>query len=370
MSLSVGIVGLPNVGKSTLFNALTRTQQAAAANYPFCTIEPNQAIVPVPDRRLAPLAELVNPQKIVHATVDFVDIAGLVRGASRGDGLGNQFLGRIREVNAIVHVVRCFEDEDVVHVEGNIDPLRDIQIIETELLLADLQTLGKVLDRQARQARADKSLRAEVAALEQLKAHIDAGKPARLFPRAEGDAIIPALAGLHLLSDKPVIYCANLGEAELVQGGGMESPHLAALRDYTRREGGAVIAIAAQLEAELGALPADERGEMLAAYGLTESGLDQTIRLAYETLGLISFFTAGPLEVRAWTIQKGTHAPQAAGVIHGDFERGFIRAEVIGYDDYLKHGSEQACRAAGALHVEGREYVMRDGDVVHFLFNV
>ena len=368
MPLAVGIVGLPNVGKSTLFNALTRTQQAAAANYPFCTIEPNQATVPVPDARLGALAELVHPGRVVAATVDFVDIAGLVRGASKGDGLGNQFLGRIREVNAIIHVIRCFENDDVVHVEGGVDPVRDIQIIETELLLADLQTLEKRIDRIGRQARADKALRAELTAMEDLKRHLDAGRPARLYPRQEGDAILPALADLHLLTDKPMIYGANLNESDLATPD--ENRHLAALREHARPEGIAVITIAAQLEAELCSLPEAERAEMLAAYGLAESGLDQTIRLAYETLGLISFFTAGPMEVRAWTIRAGTRAPQAAGVIHGDFERGFIRAEVIGYGDFIRHGSEAACRAAAALRVEGKEYVVRDGDVMHFLFNV
>ena len=368
MPLAVGIVGLPNVGKSTLFNALTRTQQAAAANYPFCTIEPNQATVPVPDARLGALAELVHPGRVVAATVDFVDIAGLVRGASKGDGLGNQFLGRIREVNAIIHVVRCFENDDVVHVEGGVDPVRDIQIIETELLLADLQTLEKRIDRVGRQARADKALRTEVAAMEALKEHLDAGKPARQYPRPEGDPVLAVLADLHLLTDKPVIYCANLGDGDLAPRDACAP--LAAVREHARADGTAVIMIAAQLEAELSAMAEAERTEMLAAYGLAESGLDQTIRMAYGTLGLISFFTAGPMEVRAWTIRAGTRAPQAAGVIHGDFERGFIRAEVIGYDDYIRHGSEAACRAAAALRVEGKEYVVQDGDVVHFLFNV
>ena len=368
MPLAVGIVGLPNVGKSTLFNALTRTQQAAAANYPFCTIEPNQATVPVPDARLAALAERVHPGRVVAATVDFVDIAGLVRGASKGDGLGNQFLGRIREVNAIIHVVRCFTNDDVVHVEGSVDPVRDIQIIETELLLADLQTLEKRIDRIGRQARADKALRAEVAAMEALKLHLDAGKPARQFPRPEGDAIVGVLDDLQLLTDKPVIYCANLSDSDLAQRDACEP--LVALRAHALIDGTEVITIAAQLESELCTVEEAERAEMLTAYGLTESGLDQTIRLAYQTLGLISYFTAGPIEVRAWTIRQGCRAPQAAGVIHGDFERGFIRAEVISYDAYIRYGTEAACRAAAALRVEGKEYVVQDGDVVHFLFNV
>ena len=367
MPLAVGIVGLPNVGKSTLFNALTRTQQAAAANYPFCTIEPNQATVPVPDPRLDALARLVKPGRLVAATVDFVDIAGLVRGASKGDGLGNQFLGRIREVQAIIHVVRCFENDDVVHVEGGVDPVRDIQIIETELLLADLQTLEKRIDRIGRQARADKALRAEVTAMEALKAHLDAGQPARRYPRPEGDPILAVLADLQLLTDKPVIYCANLGESDLANRDACAP--LTDVLGHARAEGAEVIMLAAQLEAELCGLGEGERADMLAAYGLDESGLDQTIRRAYHTLGLISFFTAGPMEVRAWTIRAGPRAPQAAGVIHGDFERGFIRAEVIGYDAFIQHGSEAACRAAGALRTEGKEYVMRDGDVVHVLFN-
>lgn len=368
MSLAVGIVGLPNVGKSTLFNALTRAQNAAAANYPFCTIEPNQATVPVPDARLKPLTDLVHPSRTVAATVDFTDIAGLVRGASKGEGLGNQFLGNIREVDAILHVVRCFDDDDVVHVEGEVDPVRDIGIIDTELLLADMQSLEKRMERIGRQARSDKTLRAEMTAMEALHAHFDEGKPARSFPRAEADPILAVLKDCRFLTDKPQIFCANISEDTL---GDIDSnPHVKALREYAAAEGSAVEVIAARMESELAGMTDAERSEMLESYGLKESGLDCTVRTAYRTLGLISYFTAGPMEVKAWTVRSGSKAPQAAGVIHSDFERGFIRAEVMGWEDLLKYGSEHACREAGVLRVEGKEYVVRDGDVMHFLFNV
>ena len=362
-----GLVGLPNAGKSSLYNALTGGG-ALAAPYPFATKDPNIGVAKVPDDRLDRLAEMSKSRNVVHAAVQVVDIGGLVEGASKGEGLGNKFLSHVREVDAIIHVVRCFENDDVVHVEGGVDPVRDIQIIETELLLADLQSLEKRIDRIGRQARADKALRAEVAAMEALREHLNAGRPARLFPRSAGDPILTVFSELHLLTDKPVIYCANLGDGDLAQRD--DCPALATLREYAKADGTAVVTIDAQLEAELGAMDEAERADMLAAYGLAESGLDQTIRIAYSTLGLISFFTSGPVEVRAWTVREGTLAPQAAGVIHGDFERGFIRAEVISYDDYIRHGSEAACRAAAALRVEGKEYVVRDGDVMHFLFNV
>ena len=365
MALGVGIVGLPNVGKSTLFNALTRTQQAAAENYPFCTIEPNKATVPVPDGRLGKIAAICKPAQIIHATVDFFDIAGLVRGASKGEGLGNQFLANIREVDAILHVVRCFADENVVHVEGAVDPLRDIGIVETELILADLQSLDKRLDRIGRQARTDASLRKEVEAMEALKRHLDAGQPAARFPRAEGDAILSALAELQLLTDKRVLYCANVAEGDLAT----ETPAVAAVRAHAAKTGAEVVVIAARMEAELAGLSDAERSEFLASYGLQESGLDQTIRHAYRALDRLSFFTHNDKEARAWTIRHGWKAPRAAGVIHTDFERGFIRAEVVHYEDYVRFGGEAACRHAGVLHVEGKEYVVQDGDVIHFLFN-
>ena len=366
MALGVGIVGLPNVGKSTLFNALTRAQNAEAANYPFCTIEPNKATVPVADARLDALAKIVNPAQIVKATVDFIDIAGLVRGASKGEGLGNKFLANIRETNAIIQVVRCFTDDDVVHVEGGIDPVRDIEIIETELVLADMQSLEKRIERVGRQARADKELRKEVEAMEALMKHLDAGHPVRTYPRGEADPIGNTLAELQMITDKPVIYCANVGENDLTG----EDAQVARVREYASKKGSDMVVISAKMEAELAGLSDAERDDFLASYGLKESGLDQTIRMAYHTLGLASYFTAGPKEARAWTFHRGWAAPKCAGVIHTDFERGFIRAEVISYDDYVRLGGEAGAKAAGVMRVEGKEYLVQDGDVMHFLFNV
>ncbi len=366
MPLSVGIVGLPNVGKSTLFNALTRAQHAAVANYPFCTIEPNKATVPVPDGRLEEVAAVCKPAQIIHATVDFYDIAGLVRGASKGEGLGNKFLANIREASALLHVVRCFEDGDVVHVEGSTDPLRDIGIIETELLLADLQALEKRIERVGKQARADKELRREVDAMELLRQHLDAGQSASTFPRAEADPILPALADLQLLTDKRMIFCANVGEKDITTG----NAQVEQVRAHAAKTGADVVTISARMEADMAGLSEGERAEFLSSYGLQESGLDQTVRMAYHTLGLVSFFTGGPQEARAWTFRRGWRAPRAAGVIHTDFEKGFIRAEVIAFNDYIRLGGEAACRAAGVLRVEGKEYVVQDGDVMHFLFNV
>lgn len=366
MSLGVGIVGLPNVGKSTLFNALTRTQHAEAANYPFCTIEPNKATVPVPDDRLEQVAAVCKPAQIIHATVDFIDIAGLVRGASKGEGLGNKFLANIREVDAILHVVRCFEDEDVVHVEGAVDPLRDVGIVETELVLADLQSLEKRMERVGRLARADKDLRREMDAMEALRLHLDAGRPASAFPRPEGDPIRAVLADQQFLTDKRMIYCANVGEADVASG----NAQVEQVRAHAAKVGAEVVVISARMEAELVGMSESERLEFLASYGLRESGLAQTIRMAYHTLGLCSYFTGGPKEARAWTIRRGCLAPQAAGVIHTDFERGFIRAEVISFADYIRLGGEGPCRSAGLMRVEGKEYRVQDGDVVHFLFSV
>jgi GTP-binding protein YchF len=366
MALGVGIVGLPNVGKSTLFNALTRAQNAEAANYPFCTIEPNKATVPVTDARLNALAKIAKPEKIVKATVDFIDIAGLVRGASKGEGLGNKFLANIRETSAIIQVVRCFDDDDVVHVEGGIDPIRDIEIIETELVLADMQSLEKRIDRITRQSRADKELRKEVEAMELLMKHLDAGQPVRTYPRGEVDPIENTLTELQLLTDKPVIYCANTGEGDL----GTDSAQVVRVREYAAQKGCDVVVISAKMEAEMAGLSDAERDDFLASYGLKECGLDQTVRMAYHTLGLASYFTAGPLEVRAWTFHRGWTAPKCAGVIHTDFERGFIRAEVIAYADYVRLNGEAGAKAAGVMRVEGKEYLFQDGDVVHFLFNV
>jgi GTP-binding protein YchF len=366
MALGVGIVGLPNVGKSTLFNALTRAQNAEAANYPFCTIEPNKATVPVADARLDALAKIVNPAQIIKATVDFIDIAGLVRGASKGEGLGNQFLSNIRETNAIIHVVRCFADDDVVHVEGGIDPVRDIEIIETELVLADIQALEKRLERIGRQARADKELRKEVEAMEALMKHLNEGHPARTYVRGEADPIENTLTELQFLTDKPVIYCANIGEGDI----SAESEQVARVKAYAATKGCDTVVISAKMEAEMAGLSDAERNEFLSSYGLTESGLDQTVRMAYHTLGLASYFTAGPKEVRAWTFHRGWGAPKCAGVIHSDFERGFIRAEVIAYADYIRLNGEAGAKAAGVMRVEGKDYIVQDGDVMHFLFNV
>ena len=365
MSLSIGIVGLPNVGKSTLFNALTRAQNAQAANYPFCTIEPNKAIVPVPDERLEHLARLVKPAKVVPATVDFTDIAGLVKGASLGEGLGNKFLANIRETQAILHVVRCFADDDVVHVHGAIDPLHDIAVIETELILADAQALENRMDRLRKQAKAGKEHQARLEAAERLLAHLMDGHPASSL--AEPDpAMAELLTDMRPITAKPVIYCANVAEDSLTQ----DSPQAKAVRDYAEARQARMVKVSAKMEEELGGLTDEEQREFLASYGVKDSGLTQVIRTGYEVLGLLSYFTAGPKEVKAWTIEQGWKAPKAASVIHTDFERGFIRAEVIAYQDYVSHGSEAACRSVGLLRQEGKDYVVRDGDVVHFLFNV
>ncbi|MFQ5479340.1 MAG: redox-regulated ATPase YchF [Candidatus Binatia bacterium] len=366
MALSIGIVGLPNVGKSTLFNALTRSQIAEAANYAFCTIEPNSAVVPVPDPRVEELAEMVRPEKTIHATVVFTDIAGLVEGASRGEGLGNQFLAHIRESNAIVHVVRCFEDEEVSHVHGTVNPVRDISVIETELLLADIQTVEKRIDKLQRQVTNDKSVRPLLDLASALQSHLSSGDPASTFEAGRDQPSTRFCDELFLLTAKPVIYCANVGEGAL-QG---EDPPVSVVRDYARERGAIAVTISARIEDEISGLEDEERSDFLRSYGVTDSGLDQVIRGGYAALDLISFLTAGPKEVRAWTVPRGTSAPAAAGAIHSDFERGFIRAEVIAYEDFVRHGSETACRAAGVARVEGRDYVIEDGDVVHFRFNV
>ena len=368
MALSIGIVGLPNVGKSTLFNALTKAQNAEAANYPFCTIEPNKATVPVPDARLDALATVVKPQRILHATVDFIDIAGLVRGASKGEGLGNQFLGNIRECAAILEVVRCFDDDNITHVDGDIDPLRDIETIETELLLADMQSLEKRLERTRKASKGDKTMAALTVELEALMQHMDSGKSAATFSSEGSEAFKQVLRELSLLTAKTVIYCANVNEEAL--GAAEDNAHLARLRALAKERNASVVVLCAKIEEELQGLAPEEQEEILSSYGITESSLVQVIRTGYAALGLISYFTAGEKEVRAWTIPVGCKAPQAAAVIHTDFERGFIRAEVIAYEDYMRLGSEAAARAAGLLRVEGREYVFRDADVVHFLFNV
>ncbi len=366
MALSIGIVGLPNVGKSTLFNALTNAQFAQAANYPFCTIEPNKATVPVPDERLDIVTGLVKPQRTIHATMDFIDIAGLVRGASKGEGLGNQFLGNIRECAAIVEVVRCFEDENIVHVDGGVDPLRDIETIETELILADMDSVQRRLDRASRAAKGSKDMRGMLGDLEALLAHLDSGKTAAGFARPADELFSQTWREMGLLTAKKIIYCANVDE----QGLSAPSPQLQAVKAHAAAQGAEVVTICARLEEELQGLSPEEQLEMLASYGATEDGLHQVIHTGYRTLGLLSYFTAGEKEVRAWTIENGWRAPQAAGVIHTDFERGFIRAEVISYEDFITYKSEAAARAAGALRVEGKEYIVKDADIVHFLFNV
>jgi GTP-binding protein YchF len=360
MALRCGIVGLPNVGKSTLFNALTAAG-IAAENYPFCTIEPNSGVVPVPDARLAALDAIVHSARVVPATVEFVDIAGLVRGASQGEGLGNQFLAHIRETAAILQVVRCFEDADVVHVEGRVDPLRDVETIETELVLADLDTVARRLERVRRAARGGrKEDQAEAAFFEALSEHLSQGRPARSFEVPEAQA--EALRESFLLTDKPVLYVANVDETGLAG----ESEAVTALERHAEKTGAGVVRISARIEAELAELAPEDKQAFLADLGLAEPGLHRLIRAAYTLLDLITYFTAGEKEVKAWTIRRGTLAPQAAGVIHTDFERTFIRAEVIPFEDYVACGGEAGARAAGRLRIEGRDYAIRDGDVVHF----
>lgn len=365
--MKLGIAGLPNVGKSTLFNALTNAN-AQAANYPFCTIDPNVGIVPVPDERLTKLAELYKPEKVTPATIEFVDIAGLVRGASRGEGLGNRFLAHIREVDAIVQVVRCFEDDQVTHVDGTVDPLRDRETIELEFVLADLETLTKRRDRVQKSAKSgDKTYAVELEVCEKLLSHMESGKPAR---SCDLSAEEKALAqGFFLLSYKPMIYACNVSERDLANGS-QNNPHVKAMREAAHSEGAQVVVVSARVEEELSSLDEEERLLFLQELGLMESGLSRLVTASYDILGLISMLTAGPKEVRAWTIEKGMRAPQAAGKIHSDFERGFIRAEVVAYEDLMKCGSYAQAREKGLVRSEGRDYVMKDGDVVVFRFNV
>jgi len=366
MGLSIGLVGLPNVGKSTTFNALTKAQNAEAANYPFCTIEPNKAIVPVPDSRLSELAKIVNPERIQYSTLDFVDIAGLVKGASKGEGLGNKFLSNIRETEVILQIVRCFDDENIVHNEGSIDPLRDVEIIEGELILADIEVLSNRIDRLKKQAKADKSAKAILEIAEELLEFLGNGNLARNFEKAQDDEYIQLNNEVRLLTHKEIMYGANTDEDGLVE----DNEYVKTLAEHAAKNNCELIKLCAKVEEELVGLDEDEAKEFLEELGVEESGLEQIIHKGFNKLGLMSYFTAGVKEVRAWTIKHNSTAPRAAAAIHNDFEKGFIRAEVISYEDYIACSGEQKAKEAGKMRLEGKEYIVQDGDIMHFRFNV
>jgi hypothetical protein len=366
MGLSIGLVGLPNVGKSTTFNALTKAQNAEAANYPFCTIEPNKAVVPVPDKRLDALAKIVNPERIQHSTLDFVDIAGLVKGASKGEGLGNKFLSNIRDTEVILHIVRCFEDDNIVHTEGGIDPLRDVEIIETELILADIEALSNRIERLKKQAKADKKAKSIMEYGEKLAEFLADGNLARNYESFESEEFKELNRDLRLLTSKEIMYGANVDEDGLLE----DNEHIKALEAHAKVQGFEVIKLCSKIEEELVGLEDEEREDFLNEMGVAESGLEQIIHKGFDKLGLMSYFTAGVKEVRAWTIHKNTAAPRAAAVIHNDFEKGFIRAEVIAYDDFIAYKGEAGAKEAGKMRLEGKEYIVQNGDVMHFRFNV
>ncbi|MBP5248272.1 MAG: redox-regulated ATPase YchF [Fibrobacter sp.] len=367
MSLKCGIVGLPNVGKSTIFNAITNAG-AEAANYPFCTIEPNVGMVSVPDSRLDELVKVYNPKSIVPAVTEFVDIAGLVKGASKGEGLGNQFLTHIRECNAIMEVVRCFDDDDITHVLGSVDPVRDIDIIETELILKDLDSVEKRLNTEAKAARTGNAKAKEnLEACELLKKGLEEGHSAREYIGKNGDALDAIIQDLALLTSKPLFYCANIREDDLEKKG---NAYVDQLKEFAAKQGASVVVISGKIEEELSTMEPADKAELLKDYGMEESGLDSVVREGYRILGLQTFFTAGEKECRAWTFEKGSKAPQCAGVIHSDFEKGFIRAETLAFDDFRKYGSWNAAKEAGVVRTEGKEYVVKDGDIMYYLFNV